>query len=68
MLRSAIIELDKKIDSFARASKRDYTLILVSHSPDEEIYISENGISSPVDQIDGPEYILAKTMKKRKEG
>lgn len=39
----ALVKLDDALCTFERATSREYTLILVPKSPDEEIYMSQSG-------------------------
>lgn len=40
---AALTQLDDAICSYERATGREYTLILIPHSPDEEEIIAVNG-------------------------
>ena len=39
----ALTALNDEICSFERATAREYTLLLIPHSPDEVVFVSRNG-------------------------
>lgn len=61
-----LIKLDDALCSFERATEREYTLILVPHSPDEKIFMSQNGKPLP-DDSPPPEQILSMAMEARRK-
>lgn len=62
---SALTRLNDELCSFERATGREYTLILVPHSPDEKIHMSQSGKPLPPDFDMNPEEILEIAMIKR---
>ena len=63
---SALTRLEDALCSFERMTGREYTLILVPESPDEEIYMSQSGKPLQPNLDMSPEKILAMAMRKRK--
>lgn len=64
---AALIQLDNALSSFAKATGREYTLILVPESSGEKIHISLSGRPLPGSSYLVPEEILAMAMKKREK-
>ena len=65
---TAIMKLHDALCSFTRATAKDYTLILVPHSPDEQVVMSLSGKQVPSDFDISPEEMLSKAMKIRTKG
>ena len=63
----ALIKLDDALCSFERATEREYTLILVPHSSDEKIFMSQNGKPLPQDFDMTTEQILSMAMEARRK-
>ena len=62
---AALIRLNDALCTFERATRRQYTLILVPESPDEKIHMFQSGKSLPHNYDMSPEEILALARKKR---
>ncbi len=62
-----LVRLIDEIGVLNRATGREYTLILVPQSPDEEIHISQSGKILPQNFDMSPEEILALALRRRKE-
>ena len=60
---TALLRLNDEICSFERETGREYTLILIPRSLDEEIHISQSG--KPLQGM-SPEEILATAINRRK--
>ena len=67
-VEAALVHLDDEICTFERATDRQYTLILVPHSPDEKIIMSQNGKPLPQNLGMEPREILEIAMRARKGG
>lgn len=63
----AIIRLNDALCSFERITEREYTLILVPHSSDEKIMMSQSGKPLPPDFNMPPGQILSMAMEARKK-
>lgn len=63
----AIIRLNDALCSFERTTERECTLILVPHSSDEKIMMSQNGKPLPQDFDMPPEQILSMAMEARRK-
>ena len=63
---SALIRLNDILCDFEWRTDREYTLILIPHEPDEQIFVSENGKQLPKDSLISPEESLKFAMKKRR--
>jgi len=63
---AALIKLNDELCTFERVTGQQYTLILIPHSPKEEIQISENGKPLPFKDLGIiPENVMAGAMVKR---
>jgi hypothetical protein len=68
---SALIRLNDALCMFERSTGREYTLILVPESPDEEIHMSQSGKPLPNTSamtLGEINEILAVAMDKRRKG
>ena len=62
---AALINLNDRLCSFKWETGRECTLILIPHSPKEEIHMSQSGKPLPHNFNMTPEEILAIAMKAR---
>lgn len=60
---TALVRLNDELCEFERQTGREYTLILVPHSPDEEIHLSQSG--KPLPEGFTPEEVLGIALAKR---
>lgn len=63
----ALVKLDDALCTFERATNREYTLILVPESPDEEIYMSQSGKPLSKDLGMSPMEILGMALSRRQK-
>ncbi len=67
-VESALTQLDDAICTFERTTDRQYTLLLIPHSDDEKIHMSQNGKPLPRGLGMEPREILEIAMRARKGG
>lgn len=63
---SALVRLNDALCSFGRMTGREYTLILVPESSDENVHMSQSGKPLPLNFDISPEQILVIAMENRK--
>lgn len=63
-----LIQLNDALCTFERATGREYTLVLVPHTPDEEVHISHSGKPLPVDSMRmSPTGVIEFAMQMRRD-
>lgn len=63
----ALVKLNDALCTFERATSREYTLILVPESPDEEIHMSQSGKPLPKNFDMSPMEILEGALLRRRK-